>query len=60
MVVFYKDPAVATDIPEDICKLWRSINVEGMDEKKIADYLEHHNFSFIKSEQKRPVCANVS
>ncbi|XP_055347220.1 transcription initiation factor IIE subunit beta-like [Paramacrobiotus metropolitanus] len=56
-VVFYKDPAVSIDIPEDVVKLWRSVNVEGMDEKKIADYLAQHNFSFIKSEQKRPMIA---
>jgi hypothetical protein len=54
-VVFYKDPSVAVSMPEDIVKLWRSATVDGMDDKKIADYLDKHGFSFIKNEQKLPV-----
>lgn len=54
-MVFFKDPSVAVDMPEDIVKLWRSVSVEGMDAKKIADHLAKSGFSFIKNELKAPV-----
>ncbi|OQV23290.1 General transcription factor IIE subunit 2 [Hypsibius exemplaris] len=55
-VVFFRDPSVAVDMPEDISKLWRSVSVDGMDAKKIADYLSKSGFSFIKNDQ-RPLGA---
>ncbi|GAV04187.1 hypothetical protein RvY_14501 [Ramazzottius varieornatus] len=51
-VVFFKDPTVAIEMSDDIIKLWRSQPVEGLDDKKISEYLSKHGFSFIKNEQK--------
>ena len=58
-VVFLKDPSVAVDMPEEIVKLWRSVSVEGMDAKKIADHLDKSGFSFIKNDLKPPVGLDV-
>lgn len=58
-VVFFKDPTVAIEMSEDIVKLWRSQPVEGLDDKKISEYLNKHGFSFIKNEQKLAVSVEI-
>jgi len=42
-VLFYNDKSVALPVDEEIKKLWRSVTVEGVDERKIEDYLQKHN-----------------
>lgn len=45
---YYNDPEVDMEIDEDFVKLWRSVNVDHLDEKKIEEYLQKHGISTIK------------
>lgn len=42
-VLFYNNKGLNLTISEDIQKLWRSVPVEGVDERKIEEYLQRHN-----------------
>lgn len=39
-VFFYDDPEIHIDIDEEFVKLWRTTNIEHLDEKKIEEYLQ--------------------
>lgn len=39
-VLFYNDKYCRFNVDEEFQKLWRGVSVEGMDERKIEDYLE--------------------
>jgi len=64
-VLFYNDKSVTLPVDEEIQKLWRSVTVEGVDERKIEDYLQKHNIVAMQdlavrkaSTQKRKKAAN--
>jgi transcription initiation factor TFIIE subunit beta len=39
-VLYYNDKYCRYSVDEEFQKLWRGVSVEGMDERKIEDYLE--------------------
>ena len=41
-VVFYNDRSSDFMVDEEFQKLWRSVAVDGIDDKKIEEYLEKH------------------
>lgn len=43
-VFFYNDSENDLEINEEFVKLWRTANVEHLDEKKIEEYLQKHGF----------------
>lgn len=45
---FFNDSQVGIQVEEDFKSLWRTSNVESLDEKKIEEYLKKHNLSIIK------------
>ncbi|CAD5212041.1 unnamed protein product [Bursaphelenchus okinawaensis] len=45
---FYNDPEVDIKIDEEFVKLWRTCNVDHLDEKKVEEYLQKHGISTIK------------
>jgi transcription initiation factor TFIIE subunit beta len=47
---FYNDPDIGITVDEEFIGLWRSSNVENLDEKKIDEYLAKHGLSIIKDQ----------
>ena len=49
-VLFYNDKASPENLPVDkeLVELWRNVTVDGMDEKKIEDYLENQHIVSMK------------
>uniref|UniRef100_A0A914Y1F4 Transcription initiation factor IIE subunit beta n=1 Tax=Panagrolaimus superbus TaxID=310955 RepID=A0A914Y1F4_9BILA len=47
---FYNDPDVGITVDDEFVGLWRSSNVENLDEKKIDEYLAKHGLSIIKDQ----------
>lgn len=45
---FYNDPEVDMKIDEEFVKLWRGVNVDHLDEKKVEEYLQKHGISTVK------------
>ncbi|VDP06335.1 unnamed protein product [Soboliphyme baturini] len=48
MALFYNDPESSLKIDEEFKGLWRSIAVDHLDEKKIAEYLRKHSIDSMK------------
>uniref|UniRef100_A0A7E4ZVH5 Transcription initiation factor IIE subunit beta n=1 Tax=Panagrellus redivivus TaxID=6233 RepID=A0A7E4ZVH5_PANRE len=47
---FYNDTEVGIDVDDEFKALWRSSNVDALDEKKIDEYLNKHGLSIIKDQ----------
>ena len=47
---FYNDNSVDMTVEEDFKSLWRTSNVESLDEKKIEEYLNKHGLSILKDQ----------
>jgi transcription initiation factor TFIIE subunit beta len=47
---FFNDPDVGITVEDEFIGLWRSSNVENLDEKKIDEYLAKHGLSIIKDQ----------
>lgn len=47
---FYNDTDIGLTVEEEFVGLWRSSNVENLDEKKIEEYLSKHGLSIIKDQ----------
>uniref|UniRef100_A0AC34GY02 Transcription initiation factor IIE subunit beta n=1 Tax=Panagrolaimus sp. ES5 TaxID=591445 RepID=A0AC34GY02_9BILA len=47
---FFNDPDVGITVDDEFVGLWRSSNVENLDEKKIDEYLAKHGLSIIKDQ----------
>ncbi|KAI6194495.1 NOT2-3-5 domain-containing protein [Aphelenchoides besseyi] len=45
---FYNDPETDYQIDDEFVKLWRSVPVEHVDEKKVEEYLQKHNIATVK------------
>jgi len=45
---FYNDPAIDYKIDEEFVTLWRSVNVDHIDEAKISEYLQKHGIASVK------------
>ncbi|CAG0881665.1 unnamed protein product [Darwinula stevensoni] len=47
-IVFYNDRSADFAVDEEFQKLWRSVAVDGIDDKKIEEYLEKHGIRFMQ------------
>ncbi|KAI8504028.1 PREDICTED: general transcription factor IIE subunit 2-like [Branchiostoma belcheri] len=52
-VLFYNDKDCQLTVDEEIQKLWRSVAVDSMDEKKIEEYLNRQGISFVQDTGKK-------
>lgn len=51
-IVYFNDKNASEElkIDEDLVKFWRNVAVEGLDESKIEEYLEHKGITSMKDE----------
>lgn len=54
-VLFYNDQYCKFNVDEEFTKLWRGVSVEGMDERKIEEYLEKQGITSMKDIGIKPV-----
>ena len=47
-VLFFNDKEADLDVDEDIQKLWNSVQVAGMDQSKIEEYLQKHDITSMR------------
>ncbi|XP_066283454.1 general transcription factor IIE subunit 2-like [Branchiostoma lanceolatum] len=52
-VLFYNDKDCQLTVDEEIQKLWRSVAVDSMDEKKIEEYLNRQGISYVQDTGKK-------
>ncbi|XP_046547987.1 general transcription factor IIE subunit 2-like isoform X2 [Haliotis rubra] len=56
-VLYYNDKYCQFKIDEEFQKMWRSVAVDGLDEKKIEEYLDKHGITSMQDLGPKPVMA---
>jgi hypothetical protein len=54
-VLFYTDPAYDLHVNPEFIESWRKISVEGLDDKKIREFLDHHGYYALKKNTPRQI-----
>ena len=54
-ILFFNDRSLDFNVDEDLQKLWNSVQVSGLDQSKIEDYLQKHDITSMQDHGgKRP------
>ncbi|ELU18282.1 hypothetical protein CAPTEDRAFT_218991 [Capitella teleta] len=57
VILYYNDKSTNFVVDEELQKLWRAVAVEGVDEKKMEEYLRKHGHSSMKDSTVRSAAA---